>query len=144
MSVSLVSVLIGMALLGLIGHLVVKRRFAALNANLAETYQSAITAPPDHNDQPRLTALSVDLLRKQHCNIPFDDLTPQEKKIVLHARAVDALPTWMSRYAALWLSKPQRVLIGQLQNIKSSRPEQPKQHFGAVKHQLQLRSSSES
>lgn len=144
MSVSLVSVLISLALLGLIGHLVVKRRFAALNANLAETYRSAITAPPEHDDLPRLTALSVDLLRKEHCNIPFDDLTPQERKIVLHASAVDALPAWMSRYAALWLSGPQRVLIGQLRNVKSSRPEQPKQHFGAVRHQLQLRSSSES
>ena len=144
MSVSLVSVLISVALLGLIGHLAVKRRFAALNADLAETYQSAITAPPDQGGLPRLTALSVDLLRKQHCNIPFENLTPQEHKIVLHASAVETLPGWMSRYAAYGLTGPQRVLIGQLRDIKSSRPEQPRQHFGAVRHQLQLRSSSDS
>lgn len=144
MSVSLVAVLISMALLGLIGHLVVKRRFAALSANVAVTYQSAITAPPDHGDPPRLTALSVDLLRKEHCNIPFDDLTPPEQKVVLHAYAVDALPTWMSRYAALWLSRPQRALIGQLRKINMSRPERPELHFGAVRRQLQLRSSSKS
>ena len=143
MSIGLASVLISVALLGLIGHLAAKRRFAVLDADLPEIYQSAITAPPDEGDLPQLTALSVDLMRKQHSSVPFDDLTVQEKKVVLHAHAVDALPAWMSHYAALRLSRPERVLIGQLRRIKSSRPEQPKQHFGAVKHLQQLRSSSE-
>jgi hypothetical protein len=85
-------------------------------------------------------ALCIDLIRKENCAVPFDDLTAHEKKIVLHAHAIEALPNMMSRYAALGLSPSNRLLISQLRQIKSSRPEIPQHYFGAIKHQQQLRS----
>ena len=144
MPVSLVFVLISVTALWLLGHQRVKRRLAKLQINLPDTYQSAFTVPTNDEQPQKLAALCVDLMRKEHRDVPFDDLTPQEKKMVLHAQAIDVLPAWMSRYAALSLSKPNRVLIGQLRHIKSSRPDRPKQHFGAIKRQQQLRSPSES
>ncbi len=137
-----VVVLISLAALWLTGHQVVKRRFAALNSDLTDIYRSVLTAPPSPDEQPQLVALCVDLMRKQHCTVPFETLTAQEQRMVLHARAVEALPTWMSRYAALSLSPQNRRLIGQLRDIKSSRPDQPKQYFGAIKRQQQLRSAA--
>ncbi len=115
-----------------------------LNSNLPDKYRSAFSDPTQHNDAPQLMALSVDLMRKENCAVPFDDLSAQERKIVLHAHAIDAVPSWMSRYAALGLSRPHKMLVTQLRQIKSSRPVQPKQHFGAVKRQQQLRSTVES
>ena len=133
-----------MAALWLLGHQIVKRRFTMLKSNLSDTYRSAFTAPTEDGDAPQLMALCVDLMRKEHCVVPFDDLSPQELKMVLHAHAIDAAPSWMSRYAVIWLSRPNKTLISQLRQIKSSRPVQPKQHFGAVKRQQQLRSPVES
>lgn len=143
MPVSILILLISVVALWLFGHQVVKRRFAILKTNLSETYGFAIAAPAE-GDAPRLAALCVDLMRKEHSTLPFDALTPQEQKMVLHARAVEELPQWMSRYAALWLSPAHRMLVSQLRHIKASRPEKPKQYFGAVKHQQRLRSGSES
>ena len=144
MPVSVVVLFISLAALWLIGHLVVKRRFAFLNTNLSDIYGSVFTASPSVADQPQLVALCVELLRKQHCTVPFDALTPNEKRMVLHAHAANVLPNWMSCYAALWLPAESRRLIGQLRDIKSSRPDLPKQHFGAIKRQLQLRSATKS
>ncbi|WP_133122528.1 hypothetical protein [Yoonia maricola] len=81
-------------------------------------------------------------MRRQHCTVPFDALSAEERLVVLHVYALDALPGWMSHYGAIWLSPPHRRLIGQLRDIKSSRPEHPKQYFGAIKHQQQLRSAA--
>ncbi|MEJ8563160.1 hypothetical protein QTO30_19390 [Yoonia sp. GPGPB17] len=142
MPVFVVFLLISSAILWLIGHLMVKQRFVSLNTNLSKIYGSVSAAPPSPETQPQLMALCVDLMRKQHCNVPFDDLTPQEQRMVLHAHAVEVLPKWMSRYAALWLSKENRKLINQLHHIKSSRPDQQKQYFGAIRRQQQLRSAS--
>lgn len=130
--------------LWLVGHLIVKRRFAILNANLAHIYGSSFTVPPSADTRPQLVALCVDLMRKQHCNVPFEALTPKEQRMVLHAHAADVLPNWMSRYAAASLSGENRRLIGQLRDIKTSRPDLPKQHFGAIQRQLQLRSAAKS
>ncbi|MCK0095448.1 hypothetical protein MWU60_07685 [Yoonia sp. F2084L] len=120
------------------------QRLAALRLRLPESYGSFFTAPPVSGDAPQLMALCVDLMRKQHSALPFEALTPHERKMVLHAHAVDVLPGWMSRYASLWLSPQNRRLVGQLRDIKSSRPNLPKVHFGAIKHQQQLRSASKS
>jgi len=133
-----------MAALWLLGHQIVKRRFAILKSNLSDTYRSAFTAPTQDDDAPQLIALCIDLLRKEHSAVPFEDLSETELKMVLHAHAIDALPSWMSRYAAIWLSQSNKTLVLQLRQIKSSRPEQPKQHFGAVKQQQRLRSPVES
>ncbi|MEL7180236.1 MAG: hypothetical protein AAFN63_10425 [Pseudomonadota bacterium] len=133
-----------LAALWLIGHLVVKRRFVMLNTNLSDIYRSAFAVPTSVDTPPQLVALCVDLMRKQHCNLPFDALTPKEKRMVLHAHAANVLPNWMSRYAALWLPAEHRRLVGQLRDIKTSRPDLPKQHFGAIKRQLQLRSATKS
>ncbi len=144
MPVSMILLFMSLATLWLIGHLVVKRRFGKLNANLSDIYGSAFTVPTSVDTPPQVVALCIDLMRKQHCNIPFDALTPKEQRMVLHAHAANVLPNWMSRYAALWLSPEHRRLIGQLRDIKTSRPDLPKQHFGAIKRQLQLRSATKS
>ncbi len=144
MPVSLVLAFISLAALWLLVHQIVKRRFTILRSNLSDTYRSAFAAPTQEGDAPQLMALCVDLMRKEHCVVPFDDLSPQEVRMVLHAHAIDAAPSWMSRYAAIWLSRPNKTLISQLRQIKSSRPVRPKQHFGAVKRQQQLRSPVES
>ena len=123
-------------------HQLVRRRLMSLKADLSNNYQSAITAPTSKEDQPQLVALCVDLMRKEHCALPFHALTPKEQRMVLHAHGVEKLPAWMSRYAALSLSSQNRKLIGQLRDIKSSRPDQPKQYFTAIRHQQQLRSVS--
>lgn len=137
----LVVLLIGSAALWLTGHLAVKRRFAALSSELIDIYRSALAAPPSSDAPPQLVALCIDLMRKEHCALPFEALSPDEKRMALHAHAVEVLPIWMSRYAALWLSPQNRKLVRQLHDVKSSRPDQPKQYFGAIRHQQQLRST---
>jgi hypothetical protein len=62
--------------------------------------------------------------------------------MVLHAHAVDALPAWMSRYAAFRLSSKNRAILDQLRHVKSSRPNKPQQHYGAIKQQLRSRSEN--
>ena len=130
-----------MAALWLMARQIVKRRFAALKADLPTIHGSAIAVPPDEGHPPQLVALCVDLLRKSHCTDPFQTLTMTEQRMVLHAHSIDALPEWMSRYAALRLSKANRALLNQLRQVKSSQPERPKEHYGAVK--ALLRSLSE-
>lgn len=142
MPLSLVVLLTCVAVVWFLGHFAVKRRFATLNANIADIYGSAFAASTSADDQPQLVALCVDLMRRTHCALPFEALTSQEQHMVLHAHAVEVLPNWMSQYAALWLSPQNRKLVGQLRNIHSSRPERPKQYFGAIKRQQQLRSAS--
>jgi hypothetical protein len=131
-----------MAALWLIAHQMVKRRFTSLTAILPSTHSSAIAVPPDEGHPPQLTALCVDLLRKSHCTDPFETLTPAEQHMVLHAHAIDAAPAWMSRFAAVGLSKANRAILDQLRRVKSSRPERPKEHYGAVKALLRSRSES--
>lgn len=134
--------LTSLAALWLMAHHVAKRRFALLSANLPDAYQSAIAVPPGEGANPQLIALCIDLMRKAHCAVPFDTLSPLEQKMALHAYGVEKLPTWMSRYADFWLSGPNRNIIAQLRQIRSSRPDKPVQHFGAVKQQQRLRSTS--
>lgn len=124
----------------LFGHQLVRRRFAKLDHQLADRYLTTFAAPTHDDPQQSLMALCVDLMRRETCEVPFDQLTAQEKKMVLHAHAVEELPSWMSRYASYGLSRAGRELIGKLRDIKSSRPERPKQYFGAIKRQQQLRS----
>jgi hypothetical protein len=128
----------------LFGHQMVKRRFAKLKAELAERYDRSISVPPHEEAEQSLMALCVDLMRRETCEVPFDQLTSQEKSMVLHACAVEMLPAWMTRYASYRLSRDGRVLIGKLRDIKSSRPNRPQQHFGAIKRQQQLRSGPQS
>ena len=142
MPFNLVVVFVSVAAIWLFGHQIVKHRFALLKAALPEKYESSFAAPTADFGTPPLMALCVDLLRKKHVTVPFDELSNQEQIIVLHACAVDALPEWMSRYAALSLSPANRRLISQLRKIRSSRPDRPKQYFGAIKRQQQLRSTA--
>lgn len=139
---SSVIALTSMAALWLIAHQIVKRRFAILKDDLPCIYQSAFTAPTSADGKPQLVALCVDLLRREHVTLPFDALSPQEQKMVLHAHAIEALPQWMTRYATLWLSPKNRRLINQLSDIRTSRPARTKQHFGAIKRHQQLRSAA--
>lgn len=128
----------------LLAHQTVKRRFAVLRTKLPDAYHSAIAVPPGEGSTPQLVALCIDLMRKEHCTSPFNTLSPHEQKMALHAYAIQVLPTWMSRYAALALSPANKRLISQLRQVKSSRPSQPKVYFGAVKAQQQLRSRPET
>jgi hypothetical protein len=131
-----------MATLCLITHQIVKQRFAALKADLPATHRSAIAVPPDEGHPPQLVALCVDLMRKSHCTDPFETLSVDEQRMVLHAHAIDALPGWMTRFAAFGLSSKNRATLDQLRQVKSSRPEKPKQYYGAIKHQLRSRSEN--
>ena len=134
----------GFLAIWLFGHQLVKRRFAKLKAELAERYSRSFAVPPHEEAEQSLMALCVDLMRRETCEVPFDQLTAPEKTMVLHACAVEVLPAWMSRYASFGLSRKGRVLISKLRDIKSSRPDRPQQHFGAIKRQQQLRSGSQS
>lgn len=122
MSVFSVVLLTSVTAFWLLGHLVVRRRLADLRANLPDTYHSAIAVPPEEGKTPRLVALAVDLIRKSHCTDPFEGLSRREKRLALHAHAIEALPGWMSRYAALWLRPGDRKLIGKLRQVSTSRP----------------------
>jgi hypothetical protein len=133
-----------MAAIWLLAHLSVKRHFARLMLKLPDAYQSAIAAPTEDGEIPQVIALCIDLLRKAHCSVTYDALNPSEQKMALHAYAVAELPAWMSKYAAMALTQPNRAIITQLRQVKSSQPNKPKQHFGAVKRQQQLRSSTET
>ena len=133
-----------MAALWLLAHQTVKHRFAELKSTLPSAYQFAVAAPPDEDSTPRLIPLCVDLMRKAPCTDPFDALSAQEQRMALHASAVETLPTWMSKYAGLALSRPHKAIIVQLRQIKASRPNKPKQYFGHVKRQQQLRSTPET
>ena len=139
-----VLLLVCMAVLWLLSHLVVKRRFAELNANLSDIYGSAFVVPTHENAEPQLIALCVDLVRKTHVTVPLAELTKRERRLVLHACALNALPAIMSQYAAFWLMPADKKIISQLRQINSSKPMRPTQHFGAIKRQQQLRSVSES
>ncbi len=145
MPVLLIIGLTSVAVLWLTAHLTVKRRFAALNTDLSEIYQAAVAVPPDEGATPRLIALCIDLMRKQHCTDPFDDLSAHEQKMALHAHAVEVLPSWMSKYASLWLAPGNRTLIRQMHQVKSSRPaKKPNLYYGAVRRQQQLRSATKT
>ncbi len=115
-----------MAAIWLVVHFSVKRSFARLMAKLPDAYKSAISAPPQEGEMPKITALCIDLMRKAHCGVQYDALTQAEKKMALQAYAVEELPSWMSKYAALTLSRPNRAIVAQLRQVKSSRPIKPK------------------
>jgi hypothetical protein len=134
--------LISAAILWLFAQRTVKQRFAALEADLSTTHGSAIAVSPAEDTPPQLVALCVDLMRKTHCTDPYEALSPSEQKMVLHAHALDVLPAWMSRYASLRLSSPQRAILVQLRQVKSSQPERPMEHYGAVKALLRSREES--
>lgn len=131
--------LICLVALWLFAHQSVKRRFAGLKANLPAIHGSAIIVPPDEGHPPPLAALCIDLMRRSHCTDPYETLSLAEQRMVLHAHALEVVPAWMSRYAALGLSKRNRTLIAQLRHVQDSRPHQKPQHYGAVKALLRSR-----
>lgn len=135
--------LTSVAAVWLLVHQIVKRRFRDLGIQLPTTYQSAIAVPPEEGELPQLIALSIDLSRKQHCAVPFDTLNAAEKRLALHAFAVEKLPGWMSQYASLRLRPAERAVIRQLRQVKTSRPVKKQVHFGAVQRIQQLRSRPE-
>lgn len=137
--------LICMTAIWLVAHQIVKRRFAILKTDLAQAYASAVAIQTEDGETPRLIALCIDLMRKEHCTASFETLSPDEQRMALHAYGIATLPGWMSKYAGFTLSLPNRALIAQLRNVHTSRPDKkPVQYFGAIKHQQQLRSASES
>ena len=127
------------ASLWLFVHQTVRHRFADLETNLSTTYNSAIAVSPETKTPAQLIALCVDLMRKAHCTDPFEALSTQEQRMVLHAHALDQLPAWMSHYAALGLPARHRALLAQLRHVKASEPAKPHEHFGAVQELLRLR-----
>ncbi len=141
MTVLVSTLLIGVTVFSLLWHCVVMRRLRALETGLPTAYQLAIAAPTQDDGPPRLIALAIDLTRKQHCTLPFDDLTTQERRLALHAYGIDALPSWMSHYAALMLRPADRAMIAKLRQVRSSRPERREVHFGAIRQQQQLRAA---
>jgi hypothetical protein len=136
----MISSLISVAAVWLIVHQIIKIRLRDLKIKLPATYQCAIASPADDGQAPQLIALAIDLMRKAHCAVPFDDLTDAEKRVALHAYGIEALPAWMTRYAILRLRPSERALIRQLQQVHTSRPQIKPLHFGAIKQQQQLRS----
>lgn len=136
--------LTSMVALWLFVHLSVKRRFNALDDKLPKAYQAAFAVPTNDGQSPQLIALAIDLIRKEHVALPFDDLQASEKRIARFALAVETLPGWMVRYAMIRLRPAQRTLVHQLQQIKTSRPQKQQRHFGAIQKQLQLRALGKS
>jgi hypothetical protein len=128
----------------IVGYFIVKPRLANVKFGMPEIYQSSIAVPVSADTQPSLVALCVDLSRKEHCSIPFEELTQRERKLVLHTLAIEALPQWMSRFAAVSLWPAERAVISQLRKVHLSRPEKPPMHFGEIRRQQQLRSGSET
>lgn len=139
MTVVVSSLLISVAVVCTFLHVVVKRRFRGLEKGLPVAYQRAIAAPPLDDNAPRLIALSIDLMRKRHCNVALDALTLAERRLALHAYAIETQPHWVNWYARMWLRPSERALMQQLHHIKMSRPEKPVQHFGAVRKEQALR-----
>jgi hypothetical protein len=137
-----VIVLTSAAALWFFAHKLVKQRFADLEAHLPTTHGSAIAVPPYGDHPPQLAALCIDLMRKQHCTDAFETLNPEEQRMVLHAHAIDVLPTWISRYGAWGLSSSNRVILEQLRQINTSRPTHAPEHYGAVKALLRSREES--
>ncbi len=136
--------LVGVAAAWLSIHQVVRRKLHNLHKFLPAAYQSAIAAPPAEEDAPRLIPLAIDLIRKEHCTLPYDALTPAEQRIALHAYAVEQLPRWVVNIAKRRLRGTERTVVNQLQFIKTSRPDHKPIHFGAIRAQQRLRSASES
>ncbi|MDX8347522.1 hypothetical protein SLH49_05935 [Cognatiyoonia sp. IB215446] len=120
------------------------RRFRDLETGLPAAYQRAITAPPDDTDAPHLIALAIDLTRKKRSTLPYEDLTEREKRLALHALAVEQLPGWVVAQSARRLPGTDRKLVHQLRHIKTSRPAKKAQHFGAVQRVQRIRASSKS
>ena len=135
--------LIGVAATWLSIHQVAQRKLRNLNKLLPTAYQSAIAAPTRDSDTPRLIPLAIDLMRKEHCTLPFEALTAAEQRVALHAYAVEELPRWVVNLAKQRLRGPERIVVNQLQFIKTSRPEHKPIHFGAIRRQQQLRSAPE-
>lgn len=136
--------LISVTTLWLMVHLSVRHRFVALDRQLPDVYRTVIAAPTDEGQRPQLIALAIDLLRKDHVSVPLDDLTAGERRMALFAFAVEKLPGWMVTYKALRLRPSERGLVAQLQQIKTSRPQKPERHFGAIHRQQQLRAVGKS
>jgi hypothetical protein len=137
--------LICMTAIWLVAHQIVRRRFAILKTDLAQVYAAAVAIPAEDGETPRLIALCIDLMRKEHCTAPFETLSSEEQRMALHAHSIATIPGWMSKYASFFLSAPNRALIAQLRKVHTSRPDKkPVQYFGAIKRQQQLRSASES
>ncbi len=88
--------------------------------------------------------LAVDLMRKEHCTVPYEALTPAEQRVVLHAFTVEQCRPWVLRIALQRLSSPERTIIRQLQHIKASRPDHKPVHFGAIQRQLKMRAAQKA
>ncbi|MFQ1700176.1 hypothetical protein ACJ5NV_06235 [Loktanella agnita] len=120
-------------------HLSVQRRLRDLEQQLPAAFQAAVNAASDDGGPDQLTLLSIDLMRKSRSTLPFDALSPDEKRIAFYAYAVQELPVWMIPAATWRLRGADRALIGTLRKIRSSRPQRRETYFGAVRVQQQLR-----
>ena len=141
-SLVLVISLIGLTAAWLSIHQIAVRKFRRLHTQLPAAYQSAIAAPPSEEAGAHLIALSVDLSRKEFSNIPFDALTDTERDVAHFALAIDQLPKWVVNIAKKRLKGPELTVVNQLQEIKTSRPNHAKKHFGAVQTQLRQRAQA--
>jgi len=135
--------LVGVMALWLLVREVAKRKLRDLQASLPATYHSAIVAPTLDTGAPQLILLAIDLMRKKHCRVGFEELTENEKQVALFAYAIDALPAWAVNIGKNNLAPSERTVVQQLQFIKTSRPEKKPVHFGAIERAQQLRSATE-
>lgn len=143
------SVLVSVSLIGVIAvwllvREVARRKLRGLQTSLPATYHSAIVAPTLETGEPQLIPLGIDLMRKEHCALAFDDLTAPEKRVALFAHAIDVLPAWMVNISKSGMADPEKTVVQQLQYIKTSRPQKKPMHFGAIRRAQQLRSAPES
>ncbi|PUB09885.1 hypothetical protein [Yoonia sediminilitoris] len=122
----------------------VNRRLHGLSEALPSAYEDAAFAAIDDPRASHLIPLAIDLTRKQRCTPAFDTLSDAERRAALFALAVETQPQWVVRLTHFRLRGKEKALVQQLRDIKSSQPHHPEQHFGAVRAQLQLRTSSET
>ncbi|WP_296425942.1 hypothetical protein [Yoonia sp.] len=143
--------LISVAAVWLTLDYVVRRKFNRLKRGVTAAFQSAIAesaVAPEIGATDlagsALMPLAVDLMRKQNCTLPFEALTQAEQRIVLFAYAIDVLPAWVVRHAAMYLRGDHKAVVTQLRRIKTSRPQHKMQHFGSIRAQHGLRVGPET
>ncbi len=136
--------LISSAAVWLIFHRYVRRRLHDLKNQLPAAYNAALATSAEDDAKNQLVLLSIDLRRKSFCTVPFEQLTPAEQRLALHAYAVETLPRWMLGFTTRYLPRAERDLIVKLRQIKTSQPNHPKVHFGAIRSQQRLRSTPEA
>lgn len=128
----------------LVFHRSVQRRLRALEHQLPAAYAAEMAICPEDSGMGQLIPLAVDLMRRTPCTDPFDQLSAAEKRIALYAYAIETLPRWQHPTLLRGLRGPERALIDKLRHIRTSRPDHPERHFGAIRAAQQMRTVSKT